>query len=77
MKEKYRWKIECAHTPEIIDRILMPIRKRGICLIHMDYNQKDSHTATCTLEFETEPADLERIYKNMQRIHDIREVIRL
>lgn len=76
MKEKYSWKIECNHTPETIDRILMPIRKRGMTVISLNYEQTDSKNAVCTIKFELEPEDSERIYKNMLRIHDIQNVIR-
>lgn len=77
MKEIYRWLIECNHTPETIDRIMLPIRKRGISVISLNYSRKDSSTADCTIEFEIEPAGVERIYKNMIRIQDIKNVTRL
>lgn len=77
MKEKYRWLIECNHTPETIDRIILPIRKRGISVINMSYQQKDADKATCELEFEIEPESVERIYKNFLRIQDINEVTKL
>ncbi|HEY8400366.1 MAG TPA: hypothetical protein VIK89_03840 [Cytophagaceae bacterium] len=77
MKEKYCWKIEAKHSPETIDRILLPIRKRGLSVISFNYQQKDASTATCIVEFEIEPAETDRIYKNMLRIHDIQNVIRL
>jgi acetolactate synthase regulatory subunit len=70
-KQKSSWKIECHHTPETIDRILLPIRKRGIKVIDFHYKQKDVNTATCTIEFEIDPADIERVYKNMLRNYDI------
>ena len=76
MKQKYSWKIECNHTPETIDRILMPIRKRGICVTSLNYEQKDVSNATCIVKFELEPEQCESIYKNMLRIHDIQQVIR-
>lgn len=76
MKEKYSWKIECHHTPETIDRILMPIRKRGLTVTSLFYEQKDALSATCILKFELEPEQSESIYKNMLRIHDIKEVLR-
>ena len=76
-KEKNRWQIECSHTPETIDRILLPIRKRGISVMSLHYQQKDTKTATCTVEFEVDASDVERVYKNMLRIHDILTVTRL
>lgn len=77
MKEKYCWRVECSHSPETIDRILLPIRKRGLCVMSLNYQQQDSKNAICIIEFEIEPADGDRIYKNMQRIHDIQNVVRL
>lgn len=77
MKEKYRWKIECNHTPETIDRIIMPIRKRGLSVINLNYQQLDVKNAVCTVEFEIEPEDYNRIFKNMSRIHDIQNLVKL
>jgi len=77
MKEKYRWKIECNHTPETIDRIMMPIRKRGLSVISFNYQQQDAKSAVCNMEFELEPEDYNRIYKNMLRLHDIQNVVKL
>jgi acetolactate synthase regulatory subunit len=76
-KEKNCWKIECSHTPETIDRILLPIRKRGIKVMSLHYQEKDSKTATCTIEFEVDSSDVDRVYKNMLRIHDILNVTKL
>jgi acetolactate synthase regulatory subunit len=74
MKEKYKWQIECTHTPETIDRIMLPIRKRGITVSSLHYSQKSDSNATCVLEFEIEPAAVDRIYKNLVRLQDIIEV---
>lgn len=73
---KNSWTIECNHTPETIDRILLPIRKRGIRVISLHYQQKDENSATCKIEFEVDASDVERVYKNMLRIHDILNVIK-
>lgn len=75
MKELYRWQINCKHTPETIDRILLPIRKRGICVKNLNYTQLDGKNASCIMEFETEPNAVDRIFKNMTRLEDIVEVI--
>lgn len=77
MKETFRWKIECKHSPETIDRILLPIRKRGISVNSFNYEKHGAESATCVMEFEIDPADSERIYKNMLRIHDIINVVKL
>ena len=76
-KVKNCWKIECHHTPETIDRIIMPIRKRGLCVIGFQYKQIDAKTATCTIEFEVDSADVERVYKNMLRNYDIVSITKL
>lgn len=77
MKEKFCWKIDCLHTPETIDRILLPIRKRGLSVFSFNYKQNDSKTAVCILEIEIEAAELERIYKNMLRINDIQQITKI
>ncbi|MBC7451233.1 MAG: hypothetical protein H7259_07060 [Cytophagales bacterium] len=77
MKVRNNWQIECNHSPETIDRILLPIRKRGLSVISLSYKQTDGLNAACTIEFETEENDVERIYKNMLRIQDIKSVHKL
>ncbi|MGN6645260.1 MAG: hypothetical protein ACTHJT_01915 [Cytophaga sp.] len=77
MKVRNNWQIECHHSPETIDRILLPIRKRGLAVISLNYKQADNLDATCTIEFETEENDVERVYKNMLRIQDIKSVNKL
>ena len=74
MKVRNNWQIECNHSPETIDRILLPIRKRGLSVISLSYKQAEDMNATCTIEFETEESDVERVYKNMLRIQDIKSV---
>lgn len=76
-KEKNSWRIECNHTPETIDRILLPIRKRGLKVSSFRYEQKDAKNAVCTIEFDLELIEAERVYKNMLRIHDILTVTKL
>lgn len=73
MKTRNYWKIRCNHTPEIIDRILMPIRKRGLSVETMSY-KKDGVQGYCEIEIEIEEDDATRIYKNLMRITDILEV---
>lgn len=77
MKVRNNWQIECHHSPETIDRILLPIRKRGLSVISLNYKQADNLDAICTIEFETEENDVERVYKNMLRIQDIKSVSKL
>lgn len=73
MNTKNKWRIRCNHTPEVIDRIVMPIRKRGLSIDRMEY-VRDGEFGACTLEFEVDENDATRIYKNMIRITDILEV---
>ena len=73
MKVNNQWKITCNHTPEVIDRIVMPIRKRGIGIKSMEYKQVDD-LGECKVEFESEELDATRIYKNMIRVTDILEI---
>ncbi len=77
MKQMNRWQIDCAHTPETIDRILLPIRKRGLSVHSLNYQKKDNENAVCTIEFEIEESDIDRVYKNMIRIYDIQGVTKL
>jgi len=77
MKQMNRWQIDCTHTPETIDRILLPIRKRGLCVQSLSYQKKDEQNAVCTIEFEVDESDIERVYKNMIRLYDIKEVTKL
>jgi acetolactate synthase regulatory subunit len=77
MKQINRWQIDCAHTPETIDRILLPIRKRGLSVSSLSYQKKDNDNAVCTIEFEIEDSEIERVYKNMIRLYDIQGVTKL
>jgi len=74
MKEKSRWIIECKPTPETIDRIMLPIRKRGICVLNMTYKQKNTDLAVCEVEFELESGESDRIIKNFMRLQDVLKV---
>lgn len=74
--EKFTWSIECSHTPETIDRIIMPIRKRNMLLEEMSYKNKENGKAICHITFKALPVEAEAIYKNMQRITDIIKVDR-
>jgi acetolactate synthase regulatory subunit len=77
MKQINRWQIDCAHTPETIDRILLPIRKRGLSVNSLSYQKKDNDNAVCMIEFEIEDSEIERVYKNMIRLYDIQGVTKL
>lgn len=72
----FNWKIDCYHTPETIDRIMLPIRKRGIRVNKLEYKQINQECAECLIEFEIEASELEGVYKNMIRIQDVKEVNR-
>jgi acetolactate synthase II small subunit len=74
MKELHTWQISCQHTPEMIDRILMPIRKRGMRLTSLNYQRETETTALCTVCFEEEATIADQVYKNMVRTLDITSV---
>ena len=70
-KEKFNWNIHCKHTPEIIDRILMPIRKRAMMVTSIEYHTTSATEAKCNMQFEADALEAEKIYKNMLRVVDI------
>ncbi len=72
-----RWEIDCMHTPETIDKIVMNFRKRGMSLNSLEYKQVDELKAICTIEFEDTPASSSRIFSNMQRIYDLVDMKRV
>ena len=77
MKETFCWQIECKHTPETIDRILLPIRKRGMMVNSLNYRVQDAGLAICLIEVDIDPSESERIHKNMLRIQDINNIVKL
>ena len=74
MKTLHTWRIVCNHTPEIIDRILLPIRKRGLVINALHYQAGPDRLATCVLAFEEEATVAEQIFKNLRRTIDIVEM---
>ena len=76
MKELHTWHIACHHTSEIIDRILMPIRKRGLKVTTLHYQRDTDTTATCVITFEEEAPVAEQIYKNLTRTLDVLRIER-
>jgi len=73
--QKNLWHIKCKHTPEIIDRILMHFRKRGMLIESFNYTKKSESLAQCEIEFNDEPENAKKIYNNLLRTIDIIEVI--
>jgi acetolactate synthase regulatory subunit len=73
-KVKCSLQIECNHTAETIDRIMLPIRKRGLKASSFNYEQSNENSAICTLSFEIEETDIERVYRNLIRQTDINKV---
>lgn len=71
------WEFECMHTPETIDKIVMNFRKRGLILEKLNYERTDEFKSKCVIEFEETPAGANRIFANVQRIHDVVDVKRL
>ena len=72
-----KWQIACMHTPETIDKLVMNIRKRGMCFETFTYTKLDAFKAVCVIEFEDTPASSDRIYSNMHRLEDVIEIKRL
>lgn len=72
-KVKCSLKIECHHSPETIDRIMLPIRKRGLSVSRFLYETHESG-AVCNLSFEIEETDIVRVYKNLIRQTDVIKV---
>ena len=72
-----KWEIECQHSPETIDKIVMNFRKRGMSLNALQYKKLDEFKAVCTIEFEDTPASATRIFSNMQRLYDVIEMRKL
>jgi acetolactate synthase regulatory subunit len=77
MQTKHCFRIECRHSPEMVDRIMAPIRKRGLQVASIHYIQKAEETAVCIIELEEDPIELTRIIRNMLRSADIHSVIEL
>jgi hypothetical protein len=66
--------VDCNHTPESIDRIILPIRKRGLKVSQLSYEEKPNNLAQCTMSFAIEEADLMRVYNNLIRQSDVLKV---
>ncbi len=73
-KVKCSLRIECHHSPETIDRIMLPIRKRGLSVSRFLYEQTNESGALCNLSFEIEETDIVRVYKNLIRQIDVIKV---
>ena len=72
--QKNCWLIKCNHTPETLDRIIAPFRKRGMALESMIYKRESDFLATCAIEFDEDQENSERIHKNLFRIVDIQTI---
>jgi len=73
MQRNY-WLVKCNHTPETLDRIVSPFRKRGLMLDSVTYKKSDDDLATCYIEFFEDEFNSNRIMKNLIRIIDILDV---
>lgn len=77
MSKKYVpsvWQITCRLTPEIIDRLVAPVRKRGLQVLQLSFEAQANQTAKCTLTFESEAGHLHFIKSNFMRITDVMSV---
>lgn len=69
--QKNCWRIKCNHTPETLDRILAPFRKRGMSLESVEYKRESDFIAFCIVEFDEDAENSSRIFKNLLRVVDI------
>lgn len=72
--QKNCWRIKCNHTPETLDRIMAPFRKRGMALESVEYKRESDFVAFCLIEFDEDPENSTRIFKNLLRTVDIHEI---
>ena len=72
--QKNCWRIKCNHTPETLDRILAPFRKRGMALESVNYKRDSDFLATCLIEFEEDKENSGRILKNLMRTYDVQDI---
>jgi acetolactate synthase II small subunit len=72
-----KWEIECMHTPETIDKLVMNFRKRGMSLNSLEYHKISEFKAKCVIEFEDLAPSAERIHSNMYRLEDVVSITRL
>jgi len=75
MNQTNLWQIDCDHTPETLDRLITPIRKRGLSVSSLFYVKNVDCSATCYLQFENTEEDSKRVYNNMLRLHDVKQII--
>jgi acetolactate synthase regulatory subunit len=68
------WRIKCNHTPETLDRILAPFRKRGMTVESVNYKRESDFLAACIIEFDEDNENSERIFKNLIRTYDIESI---
>jgi acetolactate synthase regulatory subunit len=68
------WRIKCNHTPETLDRILAPFRKRGMAVESVNYKRDSDFLATCLIEFEEDKENSGRILKNLMRTYDVQDI---
>ena len=73
-KVKCSLRVECNHSPETIDRVILPIRKRGLSVSKLVYEQLSDTASVCNLTFEIEESDIVRVYNNLIRQTDVLKV---
>ena len=72
--QKNCWHIKCNHTPEIIDRILMHFRKRGMAVDSLQYSKENDSLAFCKIEFTEEQEGARKLFNNLLRTVDIIDI---
>ena len=72
--QKNWWLIKCKNTPETIDRIVMPFRKRGMKLSELKYASESEDFSQCEVVFMEESSKAKSIYNNLIRLVDIEAI---
>jgi acetolactate synthase regulatory subunit len=75
--QKNYWRIKCNHTPEVLDRIMMHFRKRGMTVESVNYKNDGNAKASCLVEFLELKDNADKIYLNLMRTVDIESIERM
>lgn len=70
----YQLTVRCVHTAEVLDRLIAPIRKRGILIDKLTFEKIAQNTAVCTMLFTSDATQLHYIESNLNRLVDVHEV---
>ena len=70
----YQLTVRCVHTAEVLDRLIAPIRKRGILIDKFTFEKIAQDVAICQLIFVSDATQLHYIESNLNRLVDVHEV---